>query len=58
MSAHRLVEETFTSREVADLIDELGTVVKIDVESELIDSAHTTALLLKQVQSIHDPHIN
>ena len=50
--ACRLVEDnTFTGQEVTDMLKGLQEVLKGDVESELIDSAHTQVLLLRQVFS-------
>lgn len=49
----RLTESTFTSDEVADMLDGLCAVVRGDVETELIHSAHTNALLLRQVSGFH-----
>nr|XP_009686118.1 PREDICTED: leucine zipper transcription factor-like protein 1 isoform X2 [Struthio camelus australis] len=47
----RLVEETFTVDEVADMLDGLQTVVHSEVESELINTAYTNVLLLRQLFS-------
>lgn len=46
----RLMEDnTFTADEVASMLDGLCLVVKGDVESELIDSAHSNVILLRQM---------
>ncbi|KAM4704694.1 leucine zipper transcription factor-like protein 1 isoform 2-T2 [Rhinophrynus dorsalis] len=45
----RLVEETFTVDEVADMLQGLQVVVHGEVELELINSAHTNVLLLRQI---------
>ncbi|XP_030060196.1 leucine zipper transcription factor-like protein 1 [Microcaecilia unicolor] len=45
----RLVDETFTMDEVSDMLDGLQTVVHSEVESELINTAHTNVLLLRQL---------
>lgn len=42
-------EETYTGDELEDLLQELQTVVKGDVESELLDNNHTNCLLLGQL---------
>ncbi|XP_041101157.1 leucine zipper transcription factor-like protein 1 isoform X2 [Polyodon spathula] len=47
----RLVEETFTVDEVSDMLDGLQVVVHGEVESELIHTAHTNVLLLRQLFS-------
>ncbi|KAJ6661944.1 hypothetical protein lerEdw1_012791 [Lerista edwardsae] len=47
----RLVEETFTVDEVTDMLDGLQTVVHSEVESELINTAYTNVLLLRQIFS-------
>ncbi|XP_062841614.1 leucine zipper transcription factor-like protein 1 isoform X2 [Trichomycterus rosablanca] len=47
----RLVEETFTVDEVADMLDGLQVVVRGEVEMELINTAHTNVLLLRQLFS-------
>ena len=48
---HRLVEDTYTLDEVTDMLDGLCAVVRGEVESELINAAHTNVLLLRQVFS-------
>lgn len=48
-SISRLLEDTYTLEEVTDIINELSGVVKAEVESELINMAHTNALLLQQM---------
>ncbi|XP_075777995.1 leucine zipper transcription factor-like protein 1 [Pelodiscus sinensis] len=47
----RLVEETFTIDEVIEMLDGLQTVVHSEVESELINTAYTNVLLLRQLFS-------
>lgn len=47
----RLVEETFTVDEVRDMLDGLQLVVRGEVETELINTAHTNVLLLRQLFS-------
>ena len=42
-------EETYNKGEVVDVLDELKAVVHSDLETELINAAHTNALLLRQV---------
>ncbi|GAA6074543.1 leucine zipper transcription factor-like protein 1 isoform X1, partial [Tachysurus ichikawai] len=46
-----LVEETFTVDEVSDMLDGLQVVVHGEVEMELINTAHTNVLLLRQLLS-------
>lgn len=45
----RLLEETYTSDEVKQILDDLCTVVRAEVESELINSAHANVVLLRQL---------
>ncbi|KAM4700617.1 leucine zipper transcription factor-like protein 1 [Discoglossus pictus] len=45
----RLVEETFTADEVGEMLQGLELVVHSEVESELINTAHTNVLLLRQL---------
>nr|XP_050033575.1 leucine zipper transcription factor-like protein 1 isoform X2 [Dermacentor andersoni] len=45
----RLLEETYTSEEVQQILDDLCTVVRAEVESELINSAHANVVLLRQL---------
>ncbi|XP_036985704.2 leucine zipper transcription factor-like protein 1 [Artibeus jamaicensis] len=45
----RLVEETFTADEVSEVLHGLRAVVHSEVESELINTAHTNVLLLRQL---------
>ncbi|KAM5315238.1 leucine zipper transcription factor-like protein 1 [Glossophaga mutica] len=45
----RLVEETFTADEVSEVLHALRAVVHSEVESELINTAHTNVLLLRQL---------
>ncbi|KAK7881571.1 hypothetical protein WMY93_029980 [Mugilogobius chulae] len=45
----RLVDETFTVDEVRDMLDGLQVVVRGEVETELINTAHTNVLLLRQL---------
>ncbi|XP_036378390.1 leucine zipper transcription factor-like protein 1 [Megalops cyprinoides] len=47
----RLVEETFTVDEVTEMLDGLRVVVHGEVETELINTAHTNVLLLRQLFS-------
>ncbi|XP_042834689.1 leucine zipper transcription factor-like protein 1 [Panthera tigris] len=47
----RLVEETFTVDEVSEVLSGLQAVVYSEVESELINTAHTNVLLLRQLFS-------
>lgn len=47
----RLVEETFTVDEVREMLDDLQAVVRGEVETELINTAHTNVLLLRQLFS-------
>ncbi|XP_061109498.1 leucine zipper transcription factor-like protein 1 isoform X1 [Conger conger] len=47
----RLTEETFTVDEVTDLLEGLRAVVRGEVETELINTAHTNVLLLRQLFS-------
>ncbi|XP_066543475.1 leucine zipper transcription factor-like protein 1 isoform X2 [Amia ocellicauda] len=47
----RLVEETFTVDEVSEMLDGLQVVVHSEVETELINTAHTNVLLLRQLFS-------
>ncbi|MEQ2264278.1 Leucine zipper transcription factor-like protein 1 [Xenotaenia resolanae] len=47
----RLVEETFTVDEVREMLDGLQMVVRGEVEMELINTAHTNVLLLRQLFS-------
>ena len=45
----RLTEDTFTVDEVDDMLDGLLTVVRGEVDSELIHTGHTNVLLLMQL---------
>ncbi|XP_070319496.1 leucine zipper transcription factor-like protein 1 isoform X1 [Odocoileus virginianus] len=47
----RLVEETFTVDEVSEVLNGLQSVVHSEVESELINTAYTNVLLLRQLFS-------
>ncbi|KAM6900341.1 leucine zipper transcription factor-like protein 1 isoform 2-T3 [Xenentodon cancila] len=47
----RLVEETYTVDEVKEMLDGLQVVVRGEVEMELINTAHTNVLLLRQLFS-------
>lgn len=51
VSPWRLVEETFTVDEVKEMLDGLQMVVRGEVEMELINTAHTNVLLLRQLFS-------
>ena len=46
---YRLVEDTFTIDEVTEMLDGLLSVVRSEVESELINTSHTNILLLRQL---------
>ncbi|CAL8235655.1 unnamed protein product [Boreogadus saida] len=50
----RLVEETFTVDEVREMLEGLQAVVGGEVETELINTAHTNVLLLRQLFSQAD----
>ncbi|XP_035215229.1 leucine zipper transcription factor-like protein 1 isoform X1 [Stegodyphus dumicola] len=45
----RLMEETYTVEEVKEMLDELCSLLKGDLEIELMNTAHTAALLLCQM---------
>ncbi|CAL1531553.1 unnamed protein product [Lymnaea stagnalis] len=45
----RLTDETFTVDEVTDMLDGLLAVVRSEVESELINTAHTNVLMTRQL---------
>ena len=45
----RLVEGTFTADEVSEVLHGLQAVVHSEVESELLNTAHTNVLLLRQL---------
>ena len=45
----RLVESTFTCDEVEQILSGLCGVIKADIQSELIATAHTNVLLLRQM---------
>lgn len=45
----RLTDETFTIDEVTEMLDGLLTVVRSEVESELINTAHTNVLMMRQM---------
>ncbi|XP_056155638.1 leucine zipper transcription factor-like protein 1 isoform X2 [Lampris incognitus] len=47
----RLVEETYTVDEVKEMLDGLQAVVRGEMEIELINTAHTNVLLLRQLFS-------
>uniref|UniRef100_A0A8C7CRB5 Leucine zipper transcription factor-like protein 1 n=1 Tax=Oncorhynchus kisutch TaxID=8019 RepID=A0A8C7CRB5_ONCKI len=47
----RLVDKTFTVDEVRDMLDGLKLVVRGEVETELVNTAHTNMLLLRQLFS-------
>ncbi|XP_014680322.1 PREDICTED: leucine zipper transcription factor-like protein 1, partial [Priapulus caudatus] len=44
-----LVEDTYTSDEIAEMLAGLQAVVRGEVETELLNMAHTNALLLRQL---------
>jgi len=45
----RLYDEHYTKQEVIDILDSLASVVKGDVQKELLHVSHTTTLLLRQM---------
>lgn len=45
----RLVEDTYTLDEITEMLDGLCAVVRGEVETELINTAHTNTLLLRQL---------
>ena len=45
----RLIEDTFTIDEVTEMLDGLLSVVRGEVELELINTTHTNVLLLRQL---------
>ena len=47
----RVLEDTYTLEEVLEMLEGLQSVVRGEVESELINTAHTNVLLLRQVFS-------
>lgn len=47
----RLIEETYTVDEVSDILNGLQDLVRGEVEMELINTAHTNVLLLRQLFS-------
>lgn len=47
----RLVEDTFTVDEVSEMLDGLQVVVRGEVDTELLNMAHTNVLLLRQLFS-------
>ena len=49
VSQFRLTEDTYTIDEVTDLLDGLVTVVRGEVDTELIHTSHTNVLLLIQL---------
>ncbi|KAL4623420.1 leucine zipper transcription factor-like protein 1 [Arapaima gigas] len=51
LKTSRLVEETFTADEVSEMLEGLQAVVRGEVETELINTAHTNVLLLRQLFS-------
>ena len=46
---YRLTDETFTIDEVTEILDGLLTIVRGEVESELINTAHTNVLMMRQM---------
>ena len=46
-----MLEDTYTLEEVLEMLESLQSVVRGEVESELINTAHTNVLLLRQVFS-------
>ncbi|XP_068250618.1 leucine zipper transcription factor-like protein 1 [Palaemon carinicauda] len=47
----RIVEDTYTSDELIEILDSLADVVRAEVEGELIHDTHTNSLLLSQLFS-------
>ncbi|KAK7872196.1 hypothetical protein R5R35_001756 [Gryllus longicercus] len=45
----RLLEDTYTSEEVNDILNGLCKVVQTDIETDLINTCHSNVLLLKQL---------
>uniref|UniRef100_T1J0I5 Leucine zipper transcription factor-like protein 1 n=1 Tax=Strigamia maritima TaxID=126957 RepID=T1J0I5_STRMM len=45
----RLIDDTFTKEEVEDVLKDVQITVRGEVESELINSSHTNAILLRQL---------
>ncbi|KAK3882855.1 hypothetical protein Pcinc_012788 [Petrolisthes cinctipes] len=45
----RLLEDTYTSEEVSEMLDSLAEVVRAEVEGELIHAVHTHSLLLSRL---------
>ncbi|XP_042888160.1 leucine zipper transcription factor-like protein 1 [Penaeus japonicus] len=45
----RLLEETYTSEEVVEMLDSLAEVVRAEVEGELIHATHTNSVLLSNI---------
>ena len=46
-----MLEDTYTLEEVLEMLESLQSIVRGEVESELINTAHTNVLLLRQVFS-------
>lgn len=44
-----MVEDTYTLEEVLEMLQSLQSVVRGEVESELINTAHSNVLLLRQL---------
>ena len=49
MCVARLTDDTFTVDEVTDMLDGLLSVVRSEVESELINTSHTNVLMTRQM---------
>lgn len=45
----RLTEGTFTIDEVTEMLEGLQTVVRSEAESELLNTAHTNVLMMRQM---------
>ena len=46
---YRLIEDTFTIDEVTEMLDGLLSVVRGEVETELINTSHTNVLLVTAI---------
>ena len=49
LKSSRLYEDTYTADEVTEMLDGLLTVVRSDVDEELLNTSHTNVLLLRQL---------
>lgn len=45
----RILEDTYTSEEIKEILESLSLLIKSEVEAELINYNHTNILLLKQI---------